>query len=144
MTHRFRSFISRAIFSMLIAVGYFIGGYSAVAQEANDDQTSQVMEEVVKIETALDRRQIGRQNEFGSRTKLFELERRVSFADLDLSADTDVIKLKSRIESTAKLACAELAEIRPIPLWDKAEHRRCITEAIERANDELEMIVAAL
>jgi UrcA family protein len=144
MMNRIRSFIYHATFTALVAVGCFIGADSAIAQEANDDQTSEVMEEVVKFEAALDRRLVGRQNEFGARTKLFELKRQVKLADLDLSADTDVIKLKNRIESTAKEACAELAEIRPIPLWAKADHQRCITEAIESANDELELIVAAL
>lgn len=141
---RIRSFICRATLTAFVAVGYFIGADSAVAQEAKDDQTGEVIEEIVKFEAALDRRLVGRQNEFGARTKLFELKRQVNLADLDLSLDTDVIKLKSRIESTAKEACAELAEIRPIPLWGKADHRRCVTEAIESANDELELIVAAL
>ena len=103
-----------------------------------------MIEEVVKIETALDRRLVGRQDEFGARTKIFELKRQVNFADLDLSSGTDVIELKSRIESTAMETCAELAEMRPIPLWEKADHQRCIKEAIERANDKLELIVAAL
>ena len=144
MMNRIRTFMYRATFTALFAVGYFMGINSAVAQEANDNQTSGAIEEIVKIEAPLDRRLVGRQNEFGSRTKLFEVKRQVNFADLDLSSDTDVIKIKSRIESTAKEVCAELDEMRPIPLWRKADHQRCITEAIESANDKLELIVAGL
>jgi len=148
--NKIRFFIYCATFTAFVGVGLFISVDSAVAQEVNDDQTSEVIEEVVKIgkvvkiEAAFDRRLVGRQDEFGARTEIIELKQQVSFADLDLSKDTDVIKLKSRIEYTAKEACAELAEMRPIPLWDKAEHQRCITGAIESANDDLETITAAL
>ena len=125
-------------------VVFFIGIEPAAAQATNDDQNNGVIEEVVKFGGALDYRLEGRQDEFGARTRVFELKRQISFADLDLSEDTDVTKLKSRIEHVAKETCAELASKRPVPLWEKADHQRCVAEAIERANDELETITAAL
>ena len=142
--NRIRFFKYCAAVTAFVVVGFFIGVDSAVAQEANDDRSRDAIEEVVKIEAASDRRLVGRQDEFGARTEIFELEKQVRFADLDLRKDTDVIELKTRIEYTAKETCAELAEMRPIPLWSKADHERCITGAIESANDELETITAAL
>ena len=56
----------------------------AVAQEANDDQTSEVIEEVFKIDATKERRFVRRPNELGARTKIFKIKRQVSVADLDL------------------------------------------------------------
>lgn len=133
-----------ATFTTFFLAGIFISVNPTLAQEANDDQTREVIEEVVKIEALVERRLVGRPNALGARTEILELKRQVSFADLDLSKHADVIELKSRIEDTAKEACEELAEMYPIPLWDKADFRRCITGAIESANDDLDTMTAAL
>ena len=139
-----RFFIYCTTFTAFVVAGFFAGVDPAFAQEANEDQTREVIEEVVKIEAQIERRFVGPTNALGARTEIFELKRQVSFAGLDLSQDADVIELKSRIEDTAKELCEELAEMRPIPPWDKTDFRHCITGAIESANDDLDTMAAAL
>jgi UrcA family protein len=139
-----RCFIYCATFTAFVLAGFFVIVDSAVAQEANDDQTSEVIEEIVKIEARIERRFVGRPNELGARTVNLEIKQGVSFADLDLSKYADVIEIKSRIESTATESCESLAEKYPILLSDPDDHQRCITEAIESTHDELETIIAAL
>jgi UrcA family protein len=139
-----RCFTYCTTFTAFVLTGFFVMVGSSVAQEANDDQTSEVIEEVVKIEARLERRFVGRPNELGVRTEAFEIKQAVSFADLDLGKYADVIELKSRIENVATESCAMLAEEYPIPLWERGDLRHCITEAIESTDDELEAIIASL
>ena len=137
-------FIYCATFTAFVLAGIFFSVNPTLAQEANDDQTAEAIEEVVKIEAKVERRYVGHPNALGARTEILELKRQVFFADLDLSKNTDVIELKNRIENTANEACEELAEMHPIPVWDKADFRRCVAEAIESGNDDLDTMTAGL
>ena len=122
----------------------FVSADSTFAQKANDNQTNEPIEEIVKIEAAVERRIVGRPNELGARTEVLELRRQVSFADLDLREEENVVELKSRVADTAKESCEELADRHPIPAWGASDIRRCIAEAVEGANADVEEIVAAL
>ena len=142
--NKIRCFVYCTTFSAFVLAGFLVSVDPAVAQEANDDQTSEVIEEVFKIDATKERRFVRRPNELGARTKVFRIKRQVSVADLDLGNDADVIELNSRIENTATELCEELAEKHPTPVWDRGDLRRCIVEAIESTQDELETITAAL
>ena len=127
------SFVS-AIFLAVAATGLvFITG-PAVAQQA-----SEVME-VVVTEAPITVRQVGQTN-FGAKIELFEIKRRVSYADLDLSNRADVIELKARVETVSKESCEELSTM--YPLDSVTEKRRCIKKAISSAEEQVQAAIVA-
>ena len=117
---------------------------SAFTQQVSEDQAVEVMEEVVKVEVLVTSRFVGCPNELGARTEVFELRKTVSLADLDLRKVADVGELEKRIENTAEKSCKALSEINPIQLWSKADHRRCVREAIESTDSKIETLFAAI
>jgi len=117
---------------------------SAFAQEVSEDQANEVIEEVVKVEVLVTSRFVGSPDERVGRTKVFELKRTVLLADLDLRKEADVNELNERIKSTAEESCKTLSETHPIQLWSPADHRRCVREAIENTDADLETILVSL
>jgi len=117
---------------------------SAFTQQVSEDQAVEVIEEVVKVEVLVTSRFVGSPNELGARTEVYELRKTVRFADLDLRKEADVGELEKRIEKIAKESCKTLSEKHPIPLWYEADHRRCVREAIESTDGEMETVFAAI
>ena len=127
-----------------VLAGFLVSANPTFAQEANDEQTAEVIEEVVKMEAQIERHFVGHRSALGTRTEVLEIRQAVSFADLDLSKGTDVTKLNARIKGAAEELCDEIADRHPIPVWGKDDLRRCVRDAIESTDDELEAIIAAL
>ncbi len=140
---RTRFFQYCATFTALVLAGFVINADPAIAQQVNDDQTREVIEEIVKLEALIERRQVGHRSALGTWTEIIELRRQVSFADLDLSKVADVTELERRIEDTAKESCEQLAEMYPIPRSNSIDIRLCTKKAIESTSDELETVIAA-
>ena len=137
-------FIHRLTFTAFVLVAFVMVPSSAFTQQVSEDQAVEVIEEIVKVEVLVTSRFVGRPNELGARTEVYELKKTVSFADLDLRKEADVNELNERIKSTAEESCKTLSETHPIQLWSPADHWRCVRGAIESTDAELETILVAL
>ena len=124
------------IFLVLVATGLFIG--PAVAQQA-----SEVIEEII-VRAPIGQHEFGRSSIAGSKTKITELKRRVSFADLDLSKHADINELDTRIEAAAKESCEKLSDMFPLTWEGPAERRRCAKNAIASAEKQKGLAIAAV
>ena len=120
---------------VLAFTGFFIAADLAVAQ--------QLTEEIVvraPIERSEARIPIGS----SVNTQTVNLNRYVSFADLDLTDNADVNKLETRIDAIAKESCKELSDMFPLDRSDMMEMSRCLKNAIASANEQKEMAIAAV
>jgi UrcA family protein len=72
---------------------------------------------------------------------LVSLTRRVSYADLNLATNADVVELEERIEATARLACGQLAEMFPLSDPNTPD---CVREAVAGAKAQADEAVAAV
>ena len=127
------SFVS-AIFLAVAATGLIFITGPAVAQ-----QPSEVTEEVV-VQAPIVVRKVGRTN-IGGKIELIELNRRVSYADLDLSKHADVIELEARVETISKESCNKLSAMYPID--SLTVKRRCIKKAISSAEKQVQAAIVA-
>ena len=139
-----RFFIHSIPFTVLVLAVLVMLPNSAFAQEASEEQANEAIEEIVKVEVLVTSRFLGRHDERAAKTKIYELKRTVLFTDLDLRQESDVDKLNERIENTAEESCKTLSETHPVQLWSPADHRRCVREAIESTEADLETIFVAL
>lgn len=112
-------------------------GAPAIAQQAAEE----AIEEIV-VQAPVERRQ-RKWTKSGGWIEVIELSRRVSFTDLDLSKYADVTELETRIETTAKGTCEQLAEMFPLDKSDRDEVRRCTQKAIKGADEQLQAAIAA-
>ena len=138
------SFMHSLTFTAFVLAAFVMVPSSAFTQQVSEDQAVEVIEEIVKVEVLVTSRFVGRPNELGARTEVYELKKTVSFADLDLRKEADVGELEKRIENTAKETYKALSAMDPITLWYKADYRRCVREAIESTDSEIEIIFAAI
>ena len=138
------SFMHSLTFTAFVLAAFVMVPSSAFTQQVSEDQAVEVIEEVVKVEVLVTSRFVGRPNDLGARTEVYELKKTVSFADLDLRKEADVGELEKRIENTAKESCKTLSEKHPISLPYKADHWRCVREAIESTDGEMETVFAAI
>ena len=138
------SFMHSLTFTAFVLAAFVMVPSSAFTQQVSEDQAVDVIEEIVKVEVLVTSRFVGRPNELGARTEVYELKKTVSFADLDLRKEADVGELEKRIENTAKESCKTLSEKYPISLSYQADHRRCVREAIESTDSKLETVFAAI
>ena len=124
----------RTISVVLAFTGFFIAADLVVAQD--------VTEEIIvrsPIERNAERIPIGS----SVTTETIELNRYVSFADLDLAKYEDVEKLDTRINAIAKESCQKLSEMFPLDRSDLTEINRCMKKAIASANRQKEMAIAS-
>ena len=128
------SFVS-ATFLAIAATGLVINTDPAVAQPAGD-----VVEEVL-VEAPIAVHQGKRGGAAGARIEIIELKRRVSYSDLDLSKYADVIELEARVEFISKESCEKLSNM--FPHDSATEKFRCIKEAINSANGQVQAAIAA-
>jgi UrcA family protein len=69
-----------------------------------------------------------------------EVRRSISYADLDLTLQADVVELQGRIDAAAKEVCEELADMFP---EIRGPEPSCIRDAIESAKEEMQKAIAA-
>lgn len=97
-----RSFVFSAAFAVLVATGVLLHATPVVARE-----TEAAVEEVI-VEAPVVRRQVSARGPTGYTTEMIQLKRQVSYADLELTQESDGKELEKRIEMTAKAACEAL------------------------------------
>jgi UrcA family protein len=71
----------------------------------------------------------------------FELDRTVSYANLDLSTVAGVTELKKRVRETARQACEDLDTADPIDLL-QSDNATCVKEATEAAMMQVKAAMA--
>jgi len=136
-------FLSGTALAALVATAFTLETDPVRAQQAEEEQGGRAMEEIVVTAKPIAFRKVEGTDATGGTTEMLMLERRISYADLDLSKYRDVTELKKRIEVNAKQACDELNKLYPLPRWDHADRRACIKRAIESANNDLEAALSA-
>lgn len=124
-------------FLAVAATGLILHSAPAPAAEEEDQIT-----EVVVVEAQVEVSKVTK-NTFGGKSNLIELKRRVSYADLDLSKHADVIELQSRLETVSKESCEMLYSISVTDLVPMDEKRRCVKDAIDRAEKQTQAAIIA-
>jgi len=132
-----RFYIYCAAFTGFVAVGFLGNINLAIAQQVDEEQTSQAIEEIVEVGVAIERHQVGKTDAIGTKTEIFELTEKVSYADLDLKNQDDVAELEKRIAIAAQESCEKLNEMHPLPPSSYADIWRCTQRAIDGSKDEL-------
>jgi UrcA family protein len=117
-------------------------GLATKADTAIAQQVTEEMEEIV-IEGPVVRRLVGGPASVGAKTEVVELERRVSYADLDLSKKEDLAELETRIETTAKETCEKLSDMFPADQWDRHQIQRCTKQVVGNTEEQVLAAVAA-
>jgi UrcA family protein len=126
---------TRLTTSLIIAVsGLFLAADLAVAQEFTEE---------VVVRTKIDRTGIKSSFGAGATTEIIELNRYVSFADLDLGKKEDADKLDARVEAIAKESCQKLSDMFPLNRSDIMEVDLCVKRAITGANKHKEIAFTA-
>jgi UrcA family protein len=118
------------------------GTCAAAAQDTGEKKAGEAIEEVI-VEAPVVRRKVAATSPTGYTTEMIQLRRQVTFADLDLTDETDVKMLQERIETTAKEACQALDDMLDREKQDPTDVFRCTKQAIKDAEKELEAVVAA-
>ena len=128
--------------AILVAMGSSLWADAVVAQENDEKKANAAIEEVV-VEAPVVRRKVAATSPTGYTTEMIQLRREVTFADLDLTEESDVKKLQERIETTAKEACQALDDMLDRDKQDPTDVFRCTKQAIKNAKEEFEAVVAA-
>jgi UrcA family protein len=125
-------------FTMSLAfalAGFFVTANLAIAQ--------QLTEEIVVL-APIERPDIQDPVKSGAKTELIELNRVVSFADLDLRNQEDVAILDTRIANVAAESCQKLSDMFPLDRSNPAERDRCTNIAIAGANKQIELAISRM
>ena len=132
--------VNCAVVLAFATTGFVTNSSLAVAAEV----TNLVEEIVVRAPTKVERHEYrGISSSSMSKVEIVELKRTVSFADLDLSSEADVMMLEQRIETVAQDSCEKLSDMFPLDRSSKSELRYCMNEAIESALEAKERAIAA-
>jgi UrcA family protein len=99
-------------------------------------------EEVIVTEGPVIRRQEG-WTKLGFPIEIMELNRRVSYADLDLSKEADLFVFELRVETAAKRSCEQLSNKHSFELTSAWAITRCTNEAVERSAEQVQAAIAA-
>lgn len=122
----------RTLTLVFALTGAFMASNMAVAQEVNEE---------VIVRAPIERAEV--KSSVGSvvKTETIELNRYVSFADLDLNNPADVAVLDARIAATAKESCQKLSDMFPLDRSDPSELNRCAKKAIASAGKRKEKAI---
>ncbi len=131
------SFVAAALLA-IAATGLVMKTNPAIAQ-----QVVEKAQETIVVEAPIVRRQVMQSRTTSAKTEVIELRRRVSYADLELSKQSDVTELETRIEITAKGACKKLSDMFPLSPSGRHEIWRCTNQAVDSAKDEMQEAIAA-
>ena len=126
----------------IVAAGLQLWTGAAPAQETADMKASKAIEEVI-VEAPVVRRKVAATSPTGYTTEMIQLKREVSYADLDLTDESDVRVFEERIETTAREACRALDDMLDRDKQDPTDVFRCTKQAIKDARKDLEAVVAA-
>lgn len=111
------------------------------AQQADEQEAGDVVQEVV-VEAPVLQRKVTARGPNGYTTEVVQLKRHVSYADLDLSKESDVRVFHERIEMTAREACEALGATFRKGQKDAGDVYRCTKQAIENIEEEFDSLVA--
>ena len=140
--YRFKSRVLSVSSALLVATGLLTWTGAAAAQETGEKEVSGAIEEVV-VEAPVVSRKVAATSPTGYTTEMIQLRRQVTFADLDLTDESDVKVLEERIETTAREACQALDDMLDRDKQDQTDVFRCTKQAVKGAKKEFEAVVAA-
>jgi UrcA family protein len=131
-------FVSTA-FLALAAIGLVFKTEPAIAQQAAEE-----VEEIVVEAPFMRDVEARTTTPGGAKIETIQFNRRVSYADLDLSNDVDLIELETRIKTIAKESCEKLDDMFPlVKPSGRQEVRRCTDKAIESAEEQVQVAIVA-
>ena len=130
--YRFKSRVLSVSSALLVATGLLTWTGAAAAQETGEKEVSGAIEEVV-VEAPVVSRKVAATSPTGYTTEMIQLRRQVTFADLDLTDESDVKVLEERIETTAREACQALDDMLDREKQDQTDVFRCTKQAIKDA-----------
>jgi len=114
-----------------LAIALALSGTAAVAQQS--DQTSGVQIDAGKV-------QLAQLSEYGTPIERFWVDRKVSFADLDLATTAGSAELMRRVTEAAKEACAQVHAADPVDLSDM-DDTSCVRTATDRALKRVNAVI---
>lgn len=117
----------------LAITGLFIITGQAIAQQTTEE---------VLVLTAIDKSEARVPIGSSVETQTVNINRHVSFADLDLTSQSDVSELDTRIGEVAKESCEELSDLFPLDRSDMTEMNICMKRAIASVSEQKEMAIA--
>lgn len=121
-------------FGFPLAIALATASAAAVAQQA--DQTPDDKIEALKVLQTTDRSYVGIPIE------LLEVDRPVSYANLDLTTSSGAAELKRRVTEAAKEACEKLNNADPIDLSDTDDFS-CVRAARAGALEQAKAVISA-
>jgi UrcA family protein len=98
------------------------------------------LEEITVTAPRLVTKQVVGRTSAGSKVELITLQRRVSYADLDLALHANVAQLETRVNDIAKEACDDLAKMYPL---SDPKTPDCVRAAVAAAKPQLDAAIAA-
>jgi UrcA family protein len=126
---------TRLTLSLLIAsTGLLVIASQAVAQEVTEE---------ILVQTPIERTELESSAGTNGTTQLIELNRYVSFADLNLANPTDVDMLDSRIKAIAKDSCQKLSDMFPLERSDMSTMNLCVKRAVASAKKQRQSAIEA-
>jgi UrcA family protein len=111
-------------------------GNAILAQQIEENS----LEEITVTAPRLVTKQVVGRTAAGSNVELITLQRRVSYADLDLALHANVAQLETRVNDIAKEACEDLAKMYPL---SDPKTPDCVRAAVATAKPQLDAAVAA-
>ena len=126
---RSKSLVSGVSFVLLAATGLVFRADVAFAQEAAQKKAGAAMEEVI-VEAPVVRRKVSATSPTGYTAETIQLKRQVSYADLDLTKESDVKTFEERIETTAREACEALDDMLDRGQQNSTDVFRCTKQAM--------------
>jgi len=117
-------------FGFPLAIALAISGTAAVAQESNQAPD-------VRIEAGNVQQTMIQLSDYGTPMERFWVDRKVSYADLDLTTTAGSTELMRRVTEAAKEACAQVRAADPVDLSDMDDascSRKATDGALKQVN----------
>lgn len=134
----------RAALTLGAVVGVLaIANHPVFAQEVST--TPESAEEVRVVAPGIVQRKIVGRTTIGAPIEVISLSRSLSYRDLDLSRQSDVDELETRIWDTARVACRQLDKLYPDgSLYQQIpSDQNCVETATSEAMNEAHLVIAA-
>ena len=131
---------------MLAAAAGFAGGLIMTNTPLRAQPVeSQPMEEITVVAPyEVQRTEVGRSPTTGGKIELISLTRHVSYADLDLTKQSDVNELEARIKKMAKDSCKRLDEMYPPSMYPPATSGQdCVKMAVADSKTQIDRAVSS-
>lgn len=128
-------FIRLGSSSLMVLTGIATSGV-ILAQQIEENGLDEITVTAPRLVT----KQVVGRTSSGSKVELITLQRRVSYADLDLALHANVAQLETRVNDIAKEACDDLAKMYPL---SDAKTPDCVRAAVAGAKAQLDAAVTA-